>query len=172
MSISYMPSTAPEDLKQQSNEIRFYRASGNYGFLSNLYRCTIDFEHKQFRSSEDAYQYGKPKDLAVAEWLISAPLPRLCAMAAHALLSYDIKPNWNTIKMDRMRRVLLAKFSNHSELTEKLLATGEAKLIEESKTDAFWGIGKRGTGKNMLGFILMEIRSELRQVRAGDIQGT
>jgi hypothetical protein len=41
--------------------------------------------------------------------------------------------------------------------------TGDAALIETSSIDAFWGIGKKGIGKNMLGKLLMEVRDELRQ---------
>jgi predicted NAD-dependent protein-ADP-ribosyltransferase YbiA (DUF1768 family) len=39
--------------------------------------------------------------------------------------------------------------------------------VEASKTDAFWGLGKKGNGKNMLGVLLMELRDELRKQRQG-----
>ncbi|HAY22248.1 MAG TPA: DUF1768 domain-containing protein [Desulfobacterales bacterium] len=144
------------------DEIRFYRATGQYGFLSNLYPAEIVFEGRKFRSSEDAYQYGKPKSPEVAEWLVLAPKPHLCAAAAHALFVFDIRPEWNSIKIERMRAVLLAKFTQHESLRLKLLETGDAQLIEASNTDAFWGIGKKGNGKNMLGVLLMDIRREFK----------
>ena len=143
------------------NEIRFYRAVGKYGFLSNLYMRTVSFEGVIFRTSEDAYQYGKPKDKAVAEHLIMAPKPHLTAAYSHALFCFDVRSDWNKIKVDRMRRVLLAKFSQ-PDMWTLLDATVDATLIEDSKTDAFWGNGKKGNGKNMLGILLMEARSILR----------
>jgi hypothetical protein len=145
------------------NEIKFYRASGKYGFLSNLYRRPITFEGMGFSCSEAAYQYGKPKDREVANWIVNAPKPHLIAASAHALLSFDICPDWNAIKVDRMRNVLKAKFSpdGNNDLVVALLETYPAILIEESNTDAFWGIGKKGVGKNMLGVLLMEIRDQL-----------
>ena len=121
------------------DEIKFYRSTGEYGFLSNLFRCTIKFEGGTFRTPEHAYQYGKPKNSTVAQWLAQAPKPHLCAIAAHSLLSWDIRPDWKDIKLGRMRAVLKAKFDQHLELKGKLMATGNAKIIEESKTDAFWG---------------------------------
>lgn len=142
-------------------EIHFYRAVGEYGFLSNLYKRPIEFEGKCFTCSETAYQFGKPKDPDVAEWIISAPKPHLCASAAHALLSFDIRPDWNEIKVDRMKRVLTTKFSQWGDLQTMLLSTDNTILIEDSKTDAFWGTGKSGNGKNMLGILLMEVRKEL-----------
>jgi hypothetical protein len=142
-------------------EIRFYRSSGEYGFLSNLFKAPVEFEGRKFRSSEEAYQFGKPKDPVVAEWLVSAPKQHLCAEAAHSLLGFDIREDWNSIKIDRMRRVIEAKFAQNPNLKECLLKTGDAMLIENSKTDAFWGVGKKGNGKNMLGTLLMELRAKL-----------
>jgi len=144
----------------EAGEIRFYRSSGEHGFLSNLFKAPIEFEGRKFRSSEEAYQFGKPKDIAVAEWLVSAPKQHLCAEAAHSLLAFDIREDWNSIKVDRMRLILEAKFAQNPGLKERLLKTGDAALIEDSKTDAFWGIGKKGNGKNMLGTLLMELRAK------------
>ena len=141
-------------------EIRFYRAVGKYGFLSNLYKHPIVFEGKEFTCSETAYQFGKPRDLAVAEWIVSAPKPQLSAAAAHALFAFDIRPDWNQIKVERMRDVLKVKFQSEG-LAFFLANTGISPLIEESKTDAFWGIGKKGNGKNMLGNLLTEIRADI-----------
>jgi ribA/ribD-fused uncharacterized protein len=145
--------------------IRFYRAIGPWGFLSNLFPCEIVFEGRAFRSPEDAYQYSKPRDAAVAQWLVSSPSPRLTALAAHALFWYDVSPEWNAVKVARMRAVLCAKFAQYPALAERLIATGDAVLVENSKTDAFWGVGKNGNGKNRLGELLMEIREELKGSR-------
>jgi ribA/ribD-fused uncharacterized protein len=143
--------------------ITFYRASGEYGFLSNLYPCNVVFEGKTFSSAEAAFQYGKPSDPKVAKWLANAPKPRFCALAAHALLGYDVKSEWASTKVARMKRTLRAKFSQHKELRGKLLRTGTTKLLERSSTDAFWGVGKSGNGENMLGKLLMEVRRELKE---------
>lgn len=146
-----------------SEEIKFYRASGEYGYLSNLYPAEIKFEGKLFSSSEAAYQYGKPRNKEIADWIIAAPKQHLIALTAHALLSFDIVQGWSKNKIDRMRQCLRAKFSQHPHLKQKLLDTGNAKIIEDSKTDSFWGCGKNGKGKNMLGVLLMEIRESIRK---------
>lgn len=149
-------------------EIRFYRSTGEYGFLSNLYRHIFEFEGRSWRCAEDAYQFGKPKDPAVAEWIVSAPKPHLCAVAAHSLLAFDINPNWQKGKVVRMAKVIDAKFTSPV-LAEKLLFTWPRQLIEESNTDSFWGIGKKGTGHNMLGILLMATRERLHARNEGDL---
>lgn len=141
-------------------EIRFYRTTSAHGYLSNLFTSPVVFEGREFSCAEKAYQYGKPSDPLVADWLVQAPTPSLCAIAAHALLPWHVRPDWNAIKVDRMRGVLEAKFTQNHELWRKLVATGNALLVEDSKTDAFWGVGKKGTGRNMLGCLLMKLRDQ------------
>src|SRR5580692_5245788 len=113
------------------DEIRFYRANERpYGAFSNLFRRTLVFEGREFPTAEHAYQAGKARKEAVREWILSAPSPSLVAMAAHGLYTWDIVPNWTTIKFDRMRSVLRAKFTQHEDLGALLLQTGEARLVE------------------------------------------
>ena len=146
-------------------EIRFYRASEKpYGAFSNLYRRPIHFEGDIFPTAEHAYQAGKARKRAVREWLMAAPSPALLTMAAHGLYYWDIMPDWATIKFDRMRAVLRAKFTQHEDLRRLLLSTGKARLVESTTTDnavnRLWG-EVNGRGENMLGKLLIEIRMEL-----------
>ncbi len=147
-------------------EISFYRANEKpYGVLSNLYRRAIVFEGVEYPTSEHAYQAGKARKDSVREWLMAAPTPSLLAMAAHGLYVWDVAPDWSKTKFDRMKRVLLAKFTQHEDLKELLLSTGNTRLVEKASVDnavnRLWG-EVNGIGKNMLGQLLMEVREELR----------
>jgi ribA/ribD-fused uncharacterized protein len=151
-------------------EIRFYRASEKpYGAFSNLYRRKLIFEGEVFATSEHAYQAGKARKAAVRKWLMEAPSPALLAMAAHGLYYWDVAPGWSTTKFDRMRAVLRAKFTQHEDLRALLLSTGEDRLVETATVDnevnRLWG-EVNGTGRNMLGVMLMELRAEFRKERA------
>jgi N-glycosidase YbiA len=61
-----------------------------------------------------------------------------------------------------MRKAVTAKFEQHPELTRLLLGTGDALLVENTSNDDYWGDGGDGSGRNMLGRILMEVRQRLR----------
>lgn len=153
-----------------ADDLRFYRADEQpYGAFSNLYRREFMFEGEVYPTAEHAYQAGKARKLAVREWLMNAPSPALLAMAAHGLYYWDIAPGWSKTKFDRMKRVLLAKFSTFDDLRELLLSTGKHRLVETATTDSpvnrLWG-EVNGQGKNMLGVLLMEVREELRQSAA------
>src|SRR3546814_15762231 len=96
---------------------------------------------------------------------MDAPSPSLLAMAAHGLYYWDVAPGWSTTKFGRMRAVLRAKFTQHPDLRELLLSTGDARLVETATVDnevnRLWG-EVNGVGRNMLGVLLMELRADLR----------
>jgi ribA/ribD-fused uncharacterized protein len=156
-------------------EIRFYRANEKpFGAFSNLYRrgMTFDVDYGggrmlplPFYCAEQAYQWHKPRKPKVRDWLMAAPSPALLAMAAHALLPWDIAPGWSRTKVDRMRAVLLAKFTQHDDLRRLLLSTADARIVEagtvDNEVNRFWG-EVNGRGKNTLGALLMEVRGALR----------
>jgi len=148
-------------------EIHFYRSNEKpYGVFSNLHRTPVVFEGLEYPTAEHAYQAGKASKESVRQWLLSAPTPSLVAMAAHGLYTWDIVPSWSKIKFDRMRGVLRAKFTQHENLRQLLLATGNARLVEVGTTNnavnRLWG-EVNGKGQNMLGVLLMEVRDELRK---------
>jgi ribA/ribD-fused uncharacterized protein len=147
------------------DEIRFYRANERpYGAFSNLFRRSIDFEGREFPTAEHAYQAGKARKEEVREWILSAPTPGLVAMAAHGLYTWDIVPDWSQMKYDRMRQVLRAKFTQHEDLRQLLLSTGSVRIVETGRVanvvNCTWG-EVNGKGRNMLGVLLMELRTEL-----------
>lgn len=78
-----------------------------------------------------------------------------------------LRADWEQIKLDVMLRMLRMKFRRGSELAARLLATGDAELIEGNYwNDTYWGYSlQKGVGENHLGRLLMQVRSELR-VRA------
>jgi diaminohydroxyphosphoribosylaminopyrimidine deaminase/5-amino-6-(5-phosphoribosylamino)uracil reductase len=72
-----------------------------------------------------------------------------------------VRPDWERVKVDVMRTALRAKFTQHAAARELLLATGRARLVENSPNDFVWGNGRDGSGRNLLGVLLAELRDEL-----------
>ena len=154
--------------------IRFYRANEKpYGAFSNMFQRPLEFEGVVFPTAEHAYQAGKALRPVVRDWILAAPSPALAAMAAHGLYTWEVVPNWAKIKFSRMRQVLRAKFTQHFDLAELLIATGPARLVESSvvnnAVNRLWG-EVNGKGDNMLGTMLMELRAELAAEYGGLIQ--
>jgi ribA/ribD-fused uncharacterized protein len=62
-----------------------------------------------------------------------------------------------------MREAVTAKFAQNEDLRQRLLATGDAQLVEKLPrfADSFWGVNSKGVGENQLGRILMDVRKAL-----------
>src|SRR5262249_35458921 len=72
------------------------------------------------------------------------------------------RPGLRRGKDEAMRRARRAKSLAHSELAALLLGTGTRQLVENAPSDEYWGCGRTGSGKNRLGFLLMELRETLK----------
>lgn len=78
-----------------------------------------------------------------------------------------LRPDWDDVKVNVMRGLVMRKFLDHPELAEQLVSqTGDAFLVEGNWWhDNFWGVCKCGSCSskthanfNNLGIILMEVR--------------
>ncbi|MBX7221738.1 MAG: NADAR family protein [Blastocatellia bacterium] len=142
-------------------EIKFYAVNDEYGFMSNFAPYPFTLKGKTWPTSEHYFQAQKFPDTEYEEEIRMTQSPMIAARMGRSR-KHPLRKNWESIKDDIMREAVWAKFTQHPQLAEKLLATGEAKLIEHTKNDRYWADGGDGTGKNMLGIILMELREKLR----------
>lgn len=128
-----------------------------YGFLSNFYSSPIQYEGIVYPTVEHMFQALKALDIETRKKIANAATP---GQAKRLGRSVALREDWEEVKIDVMRTALQLKFSDPT-LRAKLIATGEAELIEGNTwNDRFWGVC-RGSGKNMLGLLLMELRSSL-----------
>lgn len=134
---------------------------GDFRFLSNFWSSPILFEGIEYKNSEAAYQAQKVKkpfrglfskmtaEESKKNW---KKYPRMDGGAA----------SWDRVKADIMYEITLAKYSQNKELCQKLLDTG-SKYLEEKNWwgDVFFGVDAEKGGENILGKILMRVRTEL-----------
>jgi len=80
--------------------------------------------------------------------------------------AHPARGDWTRVKEIVMKKALKAKFEQNPPLLALLQSTGDRKLVDETPGDAYWSAGPKGTGKNRLGELLTEIRTELKDVRA------
>jgi len=73
------------------------------------------------------------------------------------------RPDWDVHRNTVMEEAVAAKFKQNKELQDRLLATGDAPLVEASPRDSYWGAGADGKGQNRLGQILERVRANLLQ---------
>jgi ribA/ribD-fused uncharacterized protein len=102
-----------------------------------------------------------------------AKMTQKCAVKA-GLVRHDWEdPEWE-IRIHSMRWVLELKLYYHP-LTfgSALSSTGNRPIVEVSRKDSFWGCkedgdGKKLTGNNVLGKLLMDVRERAAEIRKGE----
>jgi ribA/ribD-fused uncharacterized protein len=145
--------------------IRFYSSAGDspYKSFSNLAKAEFTIDGKSYFSVENYFQSEKfaTTDPEYAEKIRAQKNPALVKGMGKSK-GHPVPEDWDSKRLDVMRKALRAKFAAHADLKEKLLNTGNAKIEEESPSDSFWGIGVDGQGMNWSGKLLMELRDQLR----------
>lgn len=142
--------------------INFYSLKEPFGEFSNFAWYAIELDGKTWPTSEHYFQAQKFAGLPDEEEVRQADRARTAAEMGRDRRR-PLRADWNEVKDDVMRQAVLAKFTQHAVLRELLLSTGDATLVEHTVNDNYWGDGGDGSGKNMLGRILMEVREELRE---------
>jgi ribA/ribD-fused uncharacterized protein len=138
---------------------------GEYAFLSNFYNASCIFEGKLYPTVEHAFQAAKSLDHAERDWIAAAGSPGLAKRLGRRI---NLRPDWEKIKFDVMEECLRSKFAD-TVLKQKLLATGDEELVEGN----YWHDNTYGNcscekckdivGRNMLGNILMKLRTEFME---------
>jgi ribA/ribD-fused uncharacterized protein len=131
-----------------------------YRWLSNFHICDVEYEGLVYGSTEAAYQAAKTLDQGqkkVFQDVSPAGAKKLGS-------KIDIRPDWEDIKIQVMYDINLDKYTKHKDLRDKLLATGDMHLEETNWWgDRFWGVCK-GTGRNELGKVLMQVREKVKTI--------
>lgn len=125
-----------------------------YAFLSNFYEAPITIEGRRFRCVEAAFQAAKcPQRAKEFENLSGSEAKRLGRKVA-------LRPDWEESKLDIMYQLLAAKFAQHPELAEKLKATSDPIVEDNTWGDTYWG-RCNGRGQNHLGQLLEQLKLTL-----------
>jgi ribA/ribD-fused uncharacterized protein len=172
------------------SEIRFYGRTSNpeYWPFSNFYPAPfIDRDGIRWPTTEHFFQamkflpnvrmqsggHGGDSGITIREHIRSQKTPMDTAKEGRRR-DFPLRSNWEIpiqeksgykgflVKDIMMLEALGYKFTQHEDLKQLLLETGDAEIIEDSPTDYYWGCGKDGFGKNMLGKLLMLLRDELK----------
>ncbi|MEM7155250.1 MAG: NADAR family protein [Myxococcota bacterium] len=141
--------------------IRFYSVADDYGELSNFAQFPIKVGKKTWPTSEHYFQAQKFESERDRADVRKAKTPMEAARRGRDR-KRKLRRDWESVKVSVMRTAVEAKFRQHADLRALLLSTGEAKLVEHTANDDYWGDGGDGHGKNMLGRILMQVRDALR----------
>jgi ribA/ribD-fused uncharacterized protein len=144
-----------------ANVVNFYSVGDEFGEFSNFAAFPITLDGERWPTSEHYFQAQKFDDEGYRQQIRKANSPMIAARLGRSR-KQKLRRDWESVKVGVMRAAVMAKFTQHEELRALLLSTGDAKLVEHTENDDYWGDGGNGRGKNMLGRILMQVRDALR----------
>ncbi len=146
----------------------------NFYFLSNFYPAPFVLDGQEWPHVEMYYQSRKSTNPAYraelarkrhASWSKYVGDSRIgdteiARKSWFRRYPDDQREDWDEIKEESMRVGLWTKFSQNKQLGDALDRTRQTLLVEDSTGDSFWGCGSDGLGVNMLGMMLMDLRTD------------
>lgn len=144
--------------------------------LSQWYPLGFTIDETYYATAEHWMMACKARlfndDEVLAE-ILEAPTPDKAKKLGRRVRNFD-ESTWKANARRFVTEGNYAKFSQHRQLRDFLLGTGNAILVEASPYDRIWGIGMSAThansmtpsqwrGTNLLGFALMDVRERIRQ---------
>ena len=154
-----------EVVKEEASKdgpVRFFSKLDNeFRGFSNFAPAPVNIEGRRYPTVEHFFQASRfPSDVALQEAIRVSPTPAKAKEIGSANKANE-RPDWDSKKEGVMLTGLRAKFQQNTGLLEQLKSTGARPIIEAS-TDAFWGEGRTGKGKNRMGKLLEQVRVELK----------
>lgn len=137
---------------------------GEYRFLSNFWAepARGGFTNEHFFQAEKSYD---PEERA---FVMRANGPRQAKQRGRMI---TLRDDWDAVKDTVMLSGLRNKFYLDADLRARLIATGDEWLVEVNTWgDTYWGVEEitlpsgeiAYEGQNMLGIMLMQVRSEFK----------
>ncbi len=173
--------TIPDKLMiagQKMAAVFFHKPEEPYGCLSNWYPSPFDLDGIHFSSAEQYIMYRKCMlfgDEPSAKAVLATNDPKQQQAIGRNASGY-METVWAGARQMAAFRALMAKFSQNENLKQKLLDTGDAYLVECAGSDKVWACGIRladdrrfntanWDGSNILGFLLLEVRTLMKEMR-------
>lgn len=137
---------------------RIEQFQGEWRWLSNFWPAVVEYEGEKYPTVEHAYQAAKlTGPIQRLRFQVGAKPQLTPAQAKRTVRGLPLRDDWDDVKLSVMADLVRQKFSAEP-LRSRLIATGDAEIIEGNWWgDTFWGVC-RGKGQNHLGRIIMQVR--------------
>ena len=73
------------------------------------------------------------------------------------------RKDWDNLRSVYLTRGFYTQCQTYPQVAERLLETGDKRLVENDQYDYYWGCGRDRRGTNMYGQVLMQVQAKLRE---------
>lgn len=141
--------------------INFYKEFGDLGYLASYSSHGFYEDNTYFKTTEHYFQSMKVLDEQIRKKIINAKTPKEASEIGRDR-NVKIRKFWKLVKCDVMYYGVLYKFYQNEDICQKLIATNEEEIVEDTVKENFWGIGINKDGRNNYGKILQLVRTKVR----------
>lgn len=153
---------------ERDNSVVFLKTQEAFGGLSNMAGgFPLIINDVRILTSEALYQACRfPQSPEIQKLIISQSSPMTAKMRSKPYRA-ETREDWLRIRVRLMRWCLTCKLvQNWTKFSSLLHETGELPIVEQSRSDMFWGAVPEGdkklVGANVLGRLLMELRETIK----------
>jgi ribA/ribD-fused uncharacterized protein len=146
------------------------------GPFSQWHQARFELDGREFTCAEQYMMFCKARlfgDQETAKKILASRSAREQKTLGRQVQNFD-EGTWRIFREGIVFSGNLAKFTQNDDLRQQMIATGSRTLVEASPKDTVWGIGlaeddprildrSKWRGTNLLGEILMQVRSCLNQ---------
>jgi len=154
--------------------VLFWKPEGVYGCLSNWSPHSVLDGKLKFKTMEHYMMYHKAilmGDNETASRIMEVKTPQGAKKLGREVRNFN-EGRWQAARESVVRKGLMLKATQHSDVKDRLLSTSGKVLAEASPYDRVWGIGLSMTdarsrsqdqwrGENLLGKLWMQVREML-----------
>ena len=143
------------------------------GYLSQFHKSPFTVDEYTYNCAEQAMMHQKAllfDDLVTAQKILVETKPASIKRLGREVNHFN-NSTWDKNKVNIVYINNLAKFTQNTELRERLCKTVPKILVEAAANDRIWGIGYNeynakkvnvsSWGQNLLGHILTKVRTEI-----------
>jgi len=147
------------------------------GIYSQWYKANMEIDGVTYNCCEQFMMHQKAllfKDYEIAKQILAEKNPKTQKELGRKVEGFD-KGLWDKVCFSIVYKGNLAKFTQHEDLKQELIQTGNRVLVEASPFDTVWGVGlgeetpqvdspSTWRGTNLLGFALTTVRGEISEI--------
>jgi hypothetical protein len=140
--------------------IEFYKSNEEFGCFSNFSLYKVIYENEEWQTAEHCYQANKFTNALHRNSIKNQQTPKESAIIGRSRAEL-LRKDWDFVRIIKMYNIVKNKVSQNPIVYITLLSTKDKPIYEVSPKDEFWGLGKNGNGKNILGQIFCSIRNDI-----------